>query len=359
MKKIVFFFSIVILSACGLFNDKETTIEEIEPFEIETLRSFAPDTISYFEVDESNNIFVATKKRWFISSDLGASFQSFDQPDSTYFKRIELLGNTFYAIGVIKVPFDLWGDSTFTITVDSNILYRSDEGSNWTKVLGPFLMGDLLLDQNGFLHISKYGGVSSIDLSDGKEYLNQFLNTNSLDFVTMMSMSPNGDVYAVSHDGIYKTTDNGKNWNRISQEIPKNLDDIHYIKILNEDTFIAHGTRRVYSSENGEDWNWYDMYAWSPYTKEDLTLRRDTFYPNGFTVDKKGNLYAINSIGIFYAKSDSISEFDWLGPKGYDYDTPFKFSKVFSTMNGDLILQDGSYLAIAKKNPTSSYWDSN
>jgi hypothetical protein len=172
-------------------------------------------------------------------------------------------------------------------------------------------------------------------------------------------MNTNGEVFAVCHDGIYKTQDNGKNWNRISEEIPKNLDDIHYIKILNENSYIAHGTRRVYSSDNGEDWNWYDMYSWSPYSKKDLSLSRSTFYPNGFTVDESGNLFALDVQGIFHARHDSISEFNWVGPKGYDYDTPFRFHKIFSTKHGNLILQNGDVLAIAKRNTNSGYWDNN
>jgi len=357
MKKSRLIVIVVLLSSCGLFCDKNTPEIIPEAFELNFIRSFSGETVTYVDVDKSDNIFVATTNEWYMSQDYGETFTTFEQPDTTHFQRVELLDNIFYAIGAVKVPFYLWGDSTSTTTVDSNILYSSKDGSNWTEVLGPFRMVDLLLDQNNYLHISKYNGISSIDLSTGIEYLNEFLFTNSLDFITSMDIAPNGDVYAVSHDGIYKTTDNGKNWNRISQEIPKNLDDIHYIKILNEDTFIAHGTRRVYSSENGEDWNWYDMYAWSPYSKEDLTLRRDTFYPNGFTVDKNGNLYAPDTKGLFYAKSDSISEFNWLGLKGYDYENPFPYNKIFSLSNDDLILFSRTVLTYGAKNRESEFWD--
>jgi hypothetical protein len=339
----------LILSGCNLFNTEEKPTRKIEPFEW----SFdsAPHSSHLMYVDSRDRLYAGGNNYWAISSDKGKTFKTYQQPDSVRFELVKHFENTFYAIGEYEVDEVIFSSPS---RVQSNGLFKSDDGNNWELILGPFWMYDLLLDDDRYLHVAKYGGISTIDLSTDTEFLNQFLNTNSADAIKVLAKNSKGDVFAGCHDGVYKTTDNGKNWLRVSYpDVPKNLDSVDALYIDEKDRIFAIAARRLLLSlDDGESWSIQEL----KYNRPNSPNKWDTFYPGEIAFSSAGLIYTYSYYGLYVAHLDSADTFYFAGPNGYDADNWFEYSNPKAFSDGSVILQNDNSIIYGRINAESDFW---
>lgn len=346
----IFLLSIFLISGCNLFNsDEGKRAEIIDPYNWELRNRF--NSLSLLNVDENDHLYAVAENHWAISYDKGQSFNTLQMPDTVQFKLVRNYNNTFYAIGEYDVVEDVFWTPT---VVKSNGLFRSADGNNWELILGPFLMDDILLDDEGYLHVAKYNGVSSIDLSTQTEYLNEFLFTNSIDMIRVLAKNSKGDVFAGCHDGIYKTEDNGANWIRVSkQDVHKDLDDVRNLYIDEKDRIFAITTRRLLLSlDDGESWTIHKLKTYD----SNAAIKDDSFYLSHIVFSKIGFAFSYDYTGIYIAHFDSIAALYQAGTDEYDYDNQYRYNNLKTFSDGSVIVQGSQFFNYGKINPESEFW---
>lgn len=313
--------------------------------------------ITFLGVDEDDLLIIAKNNGWYSSNNYGKNFVYHSKPDSTEIINLKKIDGVYYAIGSLEVQVPLFGDSISVITASSNALFTSTDGNIWEKFLGSFRMVDFIKDNNNYLQITKYNGVSSIDLDTNIEYLNEFLFTNSSDFIKMIDLDGKGDLFVTSHDGIYKSKNSGRNWFKVTEEIGKHDDESRYIKILDDYTFVAQGTTNLFQSDNGEDWTRSKLYIHRPSGYKGAVNRMSN-YSFSFVVTNDKFGIDIESWGVFVSKPGALNELYFAGPEGYSWDNPFPFNTIKTFNNGNVIVYSkGIGFKIGSRNLDSDFWD--
>jgi hypothetical protein len=348
-----------LIGACNLVSEKDEEnriIPGTDAFFWSSVNN-QYSNISYIGITGNDLLVITTDSGWYTSKNYAKDFEFHNNPEGSSLESIKYYDGIFYAIGKTKVQQEFFGDSSSVIEVDSNLLFRSTDGQSWERILGPFKMKDIILDHNNYLHVSKYNGVSSIDLNSGEEFLNEFLFTNSLDYIRVMDIDEQNNIYATSHDGIYKSSDSGKNWIKVTEEIRKSEDETRFIKVLGNENYIAQGATRLFLSDDGENWSIRELFLNRPsgYQGE---MMRSSQYSFSYTVTDDSYGIDLDAYGVLVSKPEELNELYYAGPQGYNWDFPFPFNYVKSFSNGNIIVYSGqSGFMIGYRNSDSDFWD--
>ena len=343
--------ALVTLYGCNSVNsdtDGAFIWQEIDRFEDN-------ERLQFVSIGEENNeIYVGVSDEWFISTNEGQSFEEFQQPDTLVFRSIERHDGVFYGITHVKAETLL----DVFVVIFRNTLYKSVDGNNWEPALGEFFMVDFELDASGFIHISREGGVSSINTLDGTASENLFLpeqGTNGgSNFTSVFEIDENNVVYVASDAGIYSTNDNGISWSLLPEQ-PLGSEDIIALAIDDQQRFFAHTSRGFFLSEDlGNTWvailsvMYVDPNAENgrllPLNPIDIAFRDDNF------------VYALNEDGFFVGSKDELSRFTEAGPTRNNNGSN-RVTEFFSYPNGDaLTVTANGRLFYGKRNPDFPFW---
>ena len=156
------------------------------------------------------------------------------------------------------------GDIWFTskqqgfVAAGNNGIYRTtDEGANWSKLANGFYINLFFLDaQYGFAQGEDFayttnGGATWITRPQG---LSQYLDVADICFV-----SPSTG-YFVAPGGLYKTTDTGKNWQRIRTENSTGL----YFSGVNNGWVMERNGNLFRTTNGGTSWQLATSFEDSP-----------------------------------------------------------------------------------------------
>lgn len=361
MKKLltIFLISIFVLNGCDLFNSNGSSKKKkIAPFEWREITYFSFDPITTVNTDHNGDLYVGAKASWYVSSDTGITFQRFNKPDTTFFSHIERKDDTYYAIAEVEVE-ELFFDSP--IKVDKQEIYRSKDRSNWEKVIGPFKMYDIAFDNDNYMYISKLQGVVTVDLTTkSKFHTNFYSNRNWGSIVDVVATNSKGDIFAGCRGGMFKSSDRGETWNKITTSIGKDYDDIKFLEIGENDEVYSIAVRRLLMSEDdGNTWTLKDLLKYRIIGSGPEKYRKGYFtsiYPSNLEIMTNGYMYTADTEGVYIAHPDSMTKFYHAGPEGYDNDHSFPFGGIVTFENGDVLVYNESKILFGKRNLDSEFW---
>ncbi len=219
-------------------------------------------------------------------------------------------GGDFASIAIAK-------DGTIYCGSFNGYVYRStDEGMNWTQL--PALSNDLypvnpiVVDTEGEVYVVLESAGLFKSTDKGNTWISLGLNSSTLRCV---AIDPMHYVYAGNDNGLYRSIDHGKSWEKYSKGIAGGASLI-VIDTVNTDIYASIGGRLYRANDYSNNWN--DCGLWS----------------NSFVISKNGVLFnARNWDGCYYSKDKGVT---WT--KIYGIPSNEGRFRFYLADNGNLIL---------------------
>lgn len=353
----IFFCACFLFQGCNIFSsDKEKEEVQLPPIYWSSRESFPGEGYKSIWVAPNDDIFVSADNSWFKSSNFGRSYTEYFYPDSLLSWEVKQIGNKYYGFGQYVSDYHVIGEDTTEIFLwHSDLLYRSDNGSDWEIISGPFDMYDFIKIEE-LIFIGKQHGVVVYNEITNEEFAVDFLFSKGLDFVDELAINSKGHVFAGTHDGIYKSEDKGDSWIRVTEEIHKDIDSVDKILIMDNDDIYAIGHSVLFSDDDGENW---EILKFKMMDYEGGGIR-DLFF-NDFEVTEDSIMYAINHLGFFMMRMEKDSLFNFHGSHKYEPNSNeiIDYVEIFPFSNGDILLSrwDNYVYHLGRRNFTSEYWD--
>jgi hypothetical protein len=358
MKKLipVFFISLFLLIGCDLFNGKDSSVKKVDvPFVWDREKSF-PDLASRIWVSPNDHIYAGGDSAWFLSTDYGVTFTEYSVPEEVLSFKVKKYGQTYYGFGQVLSDFYIIAGDTVDRSFWGSAfnLYSSSDGNSWEKIFGPFEM-DGFLKHDDLIYMTKYNGVVVYNLNTGEEYATDFVFSDEHnDFVNVLEVNSNGDIYAGTHDGIFKTKDHGRTWELVTEEISE---EDHWVQkiVIRDEVMYGVGSRLLKSTNFGENW------TVSEYEMENYEGEIEELFMTDFDLTSDGYKYAINYLGFFIYDEKKDEVFKFFGPEKYEPfsdNLPMRYREVHSFRNGGVLITSSSnyYYRVGNRNRDSEYW---
>ncbi len=231
---------LLVLCSCGLFKGEDKK-ESIPSFELTERPHYSNRPITELYIDSNGANYIGTYEGLVIDPLEGDLFY-LDRDITSKSARIREVDGVYYA------------------RADDKSLISSTDGKDWTEIvrLGESIY-DYVILKSGRIVIGSYQGVYYKDPEatewTKKEFFfagNSIANPNR---IKHLIESKDGGVFAGTHHGIYRSLDEGENWERISGFIPNELDDVSQFLLKENGDILAYATKYAYVSEdNGETW---------------------------------------------------------------------------------------------------------
>lgn len=348
--------TILFLAGCNIFSSDEKVEEEESPLSWSSRKTFPADKVFSVWISKQDEILIGSSGSWLKSSNYGDSFVEYSIPDSVYTWYIKKEGTVYYGFGQLNSRYHvIAGDTTDAVLWFSHNFYKSLDGQNWEKISGPYDMYDFYVQDN-LAYISTLEGVVTVDLETKQEYYDKFLQTNSLDIINDIEVNSNKEIFAASHDGIHKSTDEGKTWEKVTEEIHKSVDRVEKLIILNNNDMYAIGTSVLFSGDNGESWEILE------FEMENYDGEIQGMFLDDMEIAEDRNMYSINYLGFFMANSTKEDvPFTFYGPQMEDdkFETPpLDYNSIHLFNNGDILISrwNNNVFHIGKRNRNAKYW---
>ena len=355
----IFFCVCFLFQGCSIFNSdkEEEEQQQLPPIYWSSRESFPGEGYKSIWVAPNDDIFVSADNSWFKSSNSGSSYTEYSYPDSLLSWRVKQIGSVYYGFGQHSSNYHvIGGDTTEILFWYSHLLYRSADGSDWEKISGPYDMYDFV-KKGELIFIGKQNGVVVFNEITNEEFAVDFLFSKGLDFVDELAINSKGDIFAGTHDGIYRSKDSGKSWIRVTEEIHKDIDRVDKIIIMENDEIYAIGHSVLFSDDDGENWEILE-FRMMDYEGEIQDL---FFYDVEVTEDKV--VYAINYLGFFMMRMGKDSVFNFYGSHKYESHSneSIDYEEIFPFSNGEILLSrwDNYVYHIGRRNFNSEYWYEN
>ena len=178
---------------------------------------------------------------------------------------------------------------------NGNLYYTSDRGNSWSDVKDSVFVLNLREDSSGNMYSTHRWGIKK-SVNGGKAFMNSskgYINISSWLFDIAFDRS--GDVY-FGYDGIYKSPDNGRSWERILK------DDRSFVEMLGLDdgSILASvsAEKKFYrSTDEGKNWE-----LWS-----------EVNFPIwDFVQNRRGILFAIPHRSYVFRSTDRGKTWEYL-----------------------------------------------
>lgn len=211
-------------------------------------------------IDTSTAVFVGTRSGLFISRDNGRSWS----------KEAGEIDNN----AILNIDFVSKKDSIIYLAAVNGIFKSLDSGKSWEKI---------------FFSLSREGKESEV--SD--EEINNFNEPSDIRFVKAGINNLNL-VYLSSAKGVYGSTDQGKNWKKLSE-----------YGLLNRDV------RMIYLTDNSQilALSQSGVFLYTDERWEEVSFGLAAGKLNCFTLDNNGNIYVTGEKGIFRTSMGSNLNF--------------------------------------------------
>tara|TARA_R110002050_G_scaffold284054_2_gene433030 strand:+ start:1772 stop:2830 length:1059 start_codon:yes stop_codon:yes gene_type:complete len=231
------------LCSCGLFteDDKGDEEESYPSFELTEQPHFASRPITDLYIDSSGINYIGTFEGIAIEHIQG-DFAYLDAEVTSKSARIKEMYGVYYARS---------GDKS---------LISSTDGKSWAEVMKfEESIYDYVVLKSGRIVIGIFEGVYYKDPEEIEWTRKRFFfagnNISNINRISHLVETEAGDLIAGTHNGIYRSLDEGENWERVSGKISKEEDDISQLLVKENGDILAYATRYAYVSEdNGDSW---------------------------------------------------------------------------------------------------------
>ena len=188
--------------------------------------------------------------------------------------------------------------------------------------------GIFVSTDNGDIWVPKNNGLPTRDLTfDGSTY------TFTKGSIYSLAINPiNGSIFAGGMYGLYRSTDNGENWTT-SIDLNNNIEEVRTVLItLSGDIYVGITRRGVfYSKDNGNTWTMKNKGLSSTYILS-LFMGHD------------GTLYASTAVGIYHSTDGGDN---WLLQQQGPNINLCENGEVVAQVDGFVVSADGSIFAAA------------
>jgi len=238
-----------LVGGCNIFG----TGKEKPPEYLWNKKSGLPNSrISNIALNDDNVLLVSTSKGLYRAESINGSLE-----------KIPLLN--ILAITPFRNIFVR--DSLFYITTyPNNTLFPTNEiwssryGKKWKRVSSqkdPIF--DILITSRGVRLLGTWHGVYRRVKGSSEDELIKFFYTEylpGLDRISTLVETSSGAILGGTHDGIYRSLDDGTTWQKVSDEIHKDNDEIIAQYIDPENRIFAQSRLGLFqSTDDGESWN--------------------------------------------------------------------------------------------------------
>ncbi len=222
-------------------------------------------------------------------------------------------------------------NNIYILTAINGLLISNDFGETWSQINLPFNnedYRDIAVDKNNHLYLSRASSVSTGILKSTDNGLTWF----SLNFGTNRSASKffvdkNGDIYAGSWEGVFKSTDYGTSW----QLFYYHSNVTYFISKVDSLIFIGSPWEVYCSTNNGQNWT----------TKYFLVGNYFPHMLDGTIADKY--FYAGTDTGLFISSDFGNSWIRKFSCSFYSVVSHFEGNIYFATSNGINFSNDAGY----------------
>ncbi|NGP88271.1 hypothetical protein [Fodinibius halophilus] len=319
---ILFLGCLLVLAGCHIFgNQKETEPEYIW----QKMDGFADQEIRELALRDDETLAVATDSGIYINQSLDQPLQRADLPASLDFSIVR----------EIITSDTLFYFSTFTFV---NQMWSSVDGQKWELLLTKKKpMFNIWITPQGNRIIGTWHGVYRQLGGTSDVELVTFLYTDhfaGLDRITSVTQTSSGALFCGSHDGVYRSLDDGLKWVKVSHDIHKSKDFVVALYTDSNNHIYAQTLfGELYRSEDDGD-SWEKMGGF-----DGLGVKEATFPGNETVV-------AMTSEAVWKA-SLTDGKFRKVGP---DHSPEYK--KMGAIENGKIVVATDSSLFIGVPNPS-------
>ncbi|MBV5315294.1 MAG: T9SS type A sorting domain-containing protein [Prolixibacteraceae bacterium] len=198
------------------------------------------------------------------STDFGGIFKSTDNGNSWYSSNIGLISDGKAFTKIISLKKGLSGKLYFhsTFANDKRAFVSTDNGNNWTMLTQQVFGAGLTTDTNNGTLYQVLNNELAKSTNNGVSWT--FPTNTGLPKETIYDFVPvsNTELYVVFPDakGIYKSTDSGNNWNKLTTQPLSLLNTRLFFN--NEVLYCLSGTTIQISNDHGQTWK----YTYNPPT---------------------------------------------------------------------------------------------
>jgi len=232
------FVAVLLLNACSLF-EPEKEPEPVRAFDISLHWEFANRPAYGVSVLPSDYAFGGAEGIYVLGSNRPTLVSSHISKESSRFKRI---GSTTYANAQgIRLISRGHFESLWTVTAESDVAF-----------------GAFHVLTSGRVVIGIEGGIRYKDSgsSDWVDVPIPIPNGVTPMRVNVFLQASNGTLFAGTHDGVYRSMDQGQTWGKVTQSIHKDVDNFHALYEEHDGTLLAiFGNKHHASSDNGSTWS--------------------------------------------------------------------------------------------------------
>lgn len=236
---------VLFLTSCGLLSEKDKK-EDYPAFRFIEQPHFTSRPITEVYIDSKGTNYVGTWEGITLEYKKN-TFGYLDRELTSSASRIKEIRGKYYAKA---------GTSSFISSVD---------GKTWTEIVEieePLF--DYVVLESGRIVLASFEGVYYKDPGE-TEWTNKkfffagksFIYPNN---IRHLVASKSGIIVAGTHDGMYRSLDEGENWEKTSDKISKIHDDITQLLAKENGEFIAYADQFAFlSRDNGATWSTYTL----------------------------------------------------------------------------------------------------
>lgn len=342
---------------CGLLNSKDDKQElVIKPYYLMGPNQLPVSIIRGVELTNSEVLNVYGDEEWAQSFDQGETFEVYQNPEDVYFTKILKYKGTFYGLGAHSISHPTFGDSDSTnfLFGFTNSIFRSQDGINWEQDIAMLTMRDFAFQDDTLLHMGIYEGIRTLNLNSGVFRDKSFFSSKLSDLVNEFYISADGEIFAGTHDGVYKSIDKGENWTRVSEsQILKDDDTIDSFFISGESLYAV-GKKIHVSNDDGITWESVD------FGFIDEAERFQDLPGYGSYVTEDGFIFSASYFGILVSRTSNPDDAEFILKHDEDSysGTSSRYDKVITFQNGNFIAIEETLGRSMRgvKNEKSPFW---
>ena len=232
------------------------------------------------EVDAEGNIYAATEKGLYVSTDGGAAWM---EPYATD-----------YDVRAIAIA----DDGTIYAGTWGNGIFRKLPGYDFEEInegLTTFAIQSLVVDWQGNIYAGTFGDGVIKSEDHGSTWTKMDIGYN---FVWSLAVNTHEEIYAGTYgNGVYKTSDGGVSWQMINDGL--NSKYVYNVTVDDSnDVYISTWTNGVYMIEAGQSGKW--SHAGMTGVKVSAIMFNEN----------DNNLYIGTSDGVIYKKSNFVTDIE-------------------------------------------------
>ncbi|WP_157464734.1 WD40/YVTN/BNR-like repeat-containing protein [Balneola vulgaris] len=344
--------------SCGLINgDKGSEKLKLPPYLLFEKKQLPISVFRGTNLIDGEIVHIFGDEKWLESTNHGMTFSINYNPDGVRFTKVLEFNDTYYALGSHAVNHPQFGDvdSLPFIFGNTNSIFVSDDAETWEQMIRMENMRDFIFQDDTLLHMGTDGGITTLNMVSDSSRVRLFYSSKLFDLINDFHITKTGTILAGCHDGIFRSTDRGENWERTSRpEISKNDDSIdHFYR--SKDSIYAVGTKIHVSNDDGITWNQVE-YGFTNEEGDFIEIGGE-----GVFITESGYIYSATYYGLLISRIEEPKNSTFILEHPIDNNdlTYSKYDEILAFKNGDIIVFDETLNQYQRgiKLMESSFWD--